>query len=144
LYDSHEFWKGASAIAAKSGQNLIAAMVELTHRNTRRYGGYIVHIAIVIMFIGFTGSAFNLDATKEVAMNDTFKIGRYDLKIKDLASGTNAGHYKWWHAPVDVYVDGKLIDTRTPEQRQYTTAIPLRSLPSAGACAKICTSTSPG
>jgi cytochrome c-type biogenesis protein CcmF len=116
-----EFWKGASAIAAKSGQNLIAAMVELTHRNTRRYGGYIVHIAIVIMFIGFTGSAFNLDATKEVAMNDTFKIGRYDLKIKDLASGTNAGHYKWWHAPVDVYVDGKLIDTRTPEQRQYTT-----------------------
>jgi cytochrome c-type biogenesis protein CcmF len=116
-----EFWKGASAIASKSGQNLIAAMVELTHRNTRRYGGYIVHIAIVIMFVGFTGTAFNLDATKEVAMNDTFKIGRYDLKVKDLASGTEAGHYKWWHAPIEVYVDGKLVDTITPEQRQYTT-----------------------
>ena len=30
-------------------------MVELTHRNTRRYGGYLVHMGIVFMFIGFTG-----------------------------------------------------------------------------------------
>ena len=115
-----EFWKGASAIASKSGQNIARAMIELTHRNTRRYGGYIVHIAIVIMFIGFTGSAFNLDTTKEVGMNDTFKLGRYELKVKDLASGNN-GHYKWWHSPVEVYQNGKLIDTLTPEQRQYTT-----------------------
>ena len=115
-----EFWKGASAIAAKSGQNLIAAMVELTHRNTRRYGGYIVHIAIVIMFIGFTGTAFNKDATKEVAVNDTFTIGRYTLKVQDLKSGNN-GHYKWWHAPIQVYQDEKLITTLTPEQRLYTT-----------------------
>ena len=34
-------------------------MVELTHRNTRRYGGYLVHMGIVLMFIGFTGHAFN-------------------------------------------------------------------------------------
>ena len=115
-----EFWKGASAIASKTGQNLLAAMVELTHRNTRRYGGYIVHIAIVIMFIGFTGSAFNKDATKEVAMNDTFAIGRYTLKIKDLKSGNN-GHYKWWNAPIEVYEGGRMTGTLTPEQRLYTT-----------------------
>jgi cytochrome c-type biogenesis protein CcmF len=115
-----EFWKGSSAIASKTGQNIVRAMAELTHRNTRRYGGYIVHVAIVIMFIGFTGSAFNKDATKEVAINDTFNLGRYTLKIKDLNSG-NTGHYKWWHAPVEAYVDGKLIDTLTPEQRLYTT-----------------------
>ena len=41
-------------------------MVELTHRNTRRYGGYIVHLAIVIMFVGFTGKAFDLDRTVEI------------------------------------------------------------------------------
>ena len=54
-----EFYKGASAIAAKTGQNLLRATVELTHRNTRRYGGYLVHMGIVLMFIGFTGHAFN-------------------------------------------------------------------------------------
>lgn len=118
-----EFWKGASAIAVKSGQNLLAAMVELTHRNTRRYGGYIVHVAIVIMFIGFTGAAFNKDATKEVMINDRFTIGRYELKVKDLQSGNN-GHYKWWHAPIEVYQGGQLIDTLTPEQRLYSTGDP--------------------
>ncbi|MEZ5356111.1 MAG: hypothetical protein R2762_26040 [Bryobacteraceae bacterium] len=72
-------------------------MVELTHRNTRRYGGYIVHVAIVIMFIGFTGKAFDLDATVEVAPNDTFKLGHYEMKVRDVENGENE-HYRWWHA----------------------------------------------
>ena len=54
-----EFYKGARAIAAKNSMNLLRATVELTHRNTRRYGGYLVHMGIVLMFIGFTGAAFN-------------------------------------------------------------------------------------
>jgi len=113
-----EFYKGATAIAAKTGQNLLAAMVELTHRNTRRYGGYLVHVGIVIMFIGFTGAAFNKDATREVAMNDTFEIGRYTLRVRDLQEGEN-DHYRWWHAPIEVLVGGAQIDTLQPEQRLY-------------------------
>ncbi|MFN7924201.1 MAG: heme lyase CcmF/NrfE family subunit [Bryobacteraceae bacterium] len=113
-----EFWKGASAIAAKTGQNLLAAMVELTHRNTRRYGGYIVHVGIVIMFIGFTGAAFNKDATVEVARDGRFNIGRYELKVKDLQNGENP-HYRWWHAPIEVSSGGQLLSTMTPEQREY-------------------------
>src|SRR6202044_2114747 len=53
-----EFWKGASAIRAKNGVGFIASAIELTHRNTRRYGGYLVHMGIVFMFIGYTGAAF--------------------------------------------------------------------------------------
>ena len=54
-----EFWKGASAIRAKNGIGFIPAAIELTHRNTRRYGGYLVHMGIVFMFIGYTGAAFD-------------------------------------------------------------------------------------
>ncbi|HUG80046.1 MAG TPA: cytochrome c biogenesis protein CcsA, partial [Bryobacterales bacterium] len=54
-----EFYRGARVIQSKQEMWLGAAMFELTHRNTRRYGGYIVHMAIVLMFIGFAGSAFN-------------------------------------------------------------------------------------
>jgi cytochrome c-type biogenesis protein CcmF len=46
--------------------NLLRATVELTHRNTRRYGGYLVHMGIVLMFIGFTGHAFNQSEVKEL------------------------------------------------------------------------------
>ncbi len=69
-----EFWKGASAIRAKNGIGFIPAAIELTHRNTRRYGGYMVHMGIVFMFIGYTGAAFNLDVTKEVAPGGNFQI----------------------------------------------------------------------
>ncbi|MEZ5401401.1 MAG: heme lyase CcmF/NrfE family subunit [Bryobacteraceae bacterium] len=118
-----EFLKGARAIAGRTGQNLLAAMVELTHRNTRRYGGYVVHVAIVIMFIGFTGKAFDKDATVEVAINDTFRLGRYEMKVRDIENGENE-HYRWWHAPIDVFEGGKQVGTLTPEQRTYRTGDP--------------------
>jgi len=113
-----EFLKGSKAIAAKSGQNIVRAMVELTHRNTRRYGGYIVHVGVVIMFIGFTGAAFNKESTVEVMKNESFEIGRYTLKIADIGNGDH-GNYTWAHAVVDVYQGNKKIGTLRPEQRLY-------------------------
>jgi cytochrome c-type biogenesis protein CcmF len=113
-----EFLKGAGAISAKSGQNLLAAMVELTHRNTRRYGGYIVHIGIVAMFVGFTGAAFNQDRTVEVKVGDKFQLSHYELHVKEIKEGDNT-NYSWGHAAVDLYRDGKFLQTLTPEQRLY-------------------------
>jgi cytochrome c-type biogenesis protein CcmF len=113
-----EFIKGSLAIRAKDGRSLPAAMVELTHRNTRRYGGYIVHMGIVFMFIGFTGAAFNTDKTAEVAVNDSFKVGKYDLRVRDLQSGEN-DNYAFQHAVIDVMVDGQQVATLHPERRLY-------------------------
>src|ERR1051325_11081085 len=69
-----EFYKGGRSIATKNNTNLLAGMFELTHRNTRRYGGYLVHMGIVLMFIGFTGHAFNLNDVKEVNRGDTMRV----------------------------------------------------------------------
>lgn len=113
-----EFYKGTAAIAAKESMNFFKAFVELTHRNTRRYGGYIVHMGIVLMFIGFTGAAFNRDATVEIAMGKSFNIGRYELRIAEIKDGENE-NYAWMKAVVDIYVDGKKIDSREPERRLY-------------------------
>ncbi len=116
-----EFWKGALTIRAKSGQNILAAMVELTHRNTRRYGGYVVHLAIVIMFIGFTGAAFNKDKTIEVKPGDKFTLAHYELRVKELDSGQTA-NYRWGKLGVDVYRGGEHIGTMHPEKRSYRTS----------------------
>ena len=62
-------------------------MVELTHRNTRRYGGYLVHMGIVLMFIGFTGKAFDKDLTEEVAANQSVQLGKYTLRIAGSIRG---------------------------------------------------------
>src|SRR5712692_3241710 len=113
-----EFWKGASAIRAKSGIGLIPAAVELTHRNTRRYGGYMVHMGIVFMFIGYTGSAFNKDVTKEVVPGSSFELGHYTLKIVDMQKGEN-DNYAWQKLIVEASRGSRSLGTMQPERRLY-------------------------
>lgn len=113
-----EFFKGSRAIAIKNQMNLLRAMVELTHRNTRRYGGYLVHMGIVIMFIGFTGAAFNKDTTNEVKIGGHIQIGRYDLQMKQVLDGDNP-NYSWQRAVIAAYKDGEYLGDMTPERRVY-------------------------
>jgi cytochrome c-type biogenesis protein CcmF len=117
-----EFFKGSRAIGTKSGINLVRAAIELTHRNTRRYGGYIVHMGIVLMFVGFTGAAFNKDRTVEVAPGsppgNSFDIGRYTVKVTDLQDGEN-DNYVWSKLTLDVFIGSRQIGTLTPERRFF-------------------------
>jgi cytochrome c-type biogenesis protein CcmF len=113
-----EFYKGSSAIAAKNQMNLARAAVELTHRNTRRYGGYLVHMGIVLMFVGFTGHAFNRDTVKEVKQGDVMHLGQYQLKVADLQQG-DTDNYSWHRAFIEVSKGGQPIGTMDPERRFY-------------------------
>lgn len=114
-----EFYKGAASIAKKDSTGLLRGMVELTHRNTRRYGGYVVHLGIVVMFIGFAGAAFNKDTTVEVEQNKSFQLGRYELKVTGIANG-QTDNYVWQNATIEATVDGKPYATLHPERRIYS------------------------
>ncbi len=113
-----EFFKGASAIRAKDGGSFPGAVIKLTHRNTRRYGGYLVHMGIVFMFIGFTGSAFNQSRTIQVATGSTFRIGSYALQLTGTDEGENA-NYIWRRALVEVSRNGESLGRMEPERRLY-------------------------
>jgi len=113
-----EFFKGGRSIAVKNHINLLHAMVELTHRNTRRYGGYLVHMGIVLMFIGFTGHAFNQSEVKELNKGDSMRVGTYDLRMVDLDEGDNA-NYSSHTATMGVYKNGEFLGTLKPEKRFY-------------------------
>lgn len=113
-----EFYRGARAIRARTGLTPLAALLELTLRNTRRYGGYIVHLGVVLMFVGFAGSAFNRHETHELATGGTAKIGRYELRLADLREGETA-NYSWDHAVIEVFRDGRKIAVLEPERRFY-------------------------
>ena len=113
-----EFVKGSRAIAARMQMNLVRAAFELTHRNTRRYGGYLVHMGIVLMFIGFTGAAFNQDTTREVQVGDRFTIGHYDLQVKEVTDGSTP-NYTWQRAVVAAYKDGDYLGDLKPERRVF-------------------------
>ncbi len=113
-----EFYKGGRSIAAKNHMNLLRAMVELTHRNTRRYGGYLVHMGIVLMFIGFTGHAFNQAEVKELNNGDSMRVGAYTLRMVNLQQGENE-NYQWHRATMQVSKNGEELGVLEPEKRFY-------------------------
>jgi cytochrome c-type biogenesis protein CcmF len=113
-----EFYKGGKTIAAKNRIHLIRAMVELTHRNTRRYGGYLVHLGVVFMFIGFTGHAFNKSEVKELNIGDTMRVGTYELRMVNLRQGQNE-NYQWHRATIEVSKNGENLGMLEPEKRFY-------------------------
>jgi cytochrome c-type biogenesis protein CcmF len=113
-----EFWKGSRAIEAKEQLSLPRAAFELTWRNTRRYGGYLVHLGVVAIFIGFTGSAFNLHETRNLGLEEKVRFGHYELKLAGVNDGSN-DNYEFSHAAVEVFRDGRQIDLLEPEVRLY-------------------------
>jgi cytochrome c-type biogenesis protein CcmF len=113
-----EFVKGANAIATKDKASFVSSVIELTYRNTRRYGGYLVHVGVVIMFIGFTGKAFDQQATVEISKGDSITLGKYQLHLVDVQSGQNE-NYRWQKLVVDVSKNGEHVAILQPEKRLY-------------------------
>ena len=69
-----EFWKGTRARARIERENAFTAFVHLVRRNRRRWGGYIVHVGVVIMFMGFAGSAFNREVRQSMVPGDSVAV----------------------------------------------------------------------
>jgi cytochrome c-type biogenesis protein CcmF len=113
-----EFVKGANAIASKDKSSFITSVIQLTHRNTRRYGGYLVHVGVVIMFIGFTGKAFDIQKTVEIQKNDIVSLGNYKLQLMDIQQDQN-DNYRSQKIVIDVTKNGEHIGTLEPEKRLY-------------------------
>jgi cytochrome c-type biogenesis protein CcmF len=123
-----EFYRGSRVISEKTGQGMFASMVQLTHRNTRRYGGYIVHFGVVVVIIGVAGAAFNLDKEQEMAYGDKMAIGPYTLVCRSYTSDDSPNYESEW-AVLDVYKDGKQIDQLTPERRFYKASQQTSTMP---------------
>jgi cytochrome c-type biogenesis protein CcmF len=113
-----EFYRGARVIAARDNVNLLSAVGELTMRNTRRYGGYIVHFAMVLIFIGIAGSAFDQDVQQEMGVGDTLKIGAYSIQCQNFDMVAN-NNYRSERATLEVFKNGRSEMMLFPERRFF-------------------------
>jgi cytochrome c-type biogenesis protein CcmF len=113
-----EFVRGGRVIGRHTGQNLFVSMVQLAHRNTRRYGGYIVHFGVIVIMIGFAGSVFNQDKEQEMGFGDKMTIGAYTLVCQSYTQDDNPNYGSEW-AVMNVFKGGKQIATLNPERRFY-------------------------
>ena len=113
-----EFLRGAAVVRTQTGKSLFGSTILLVRKNTRRYGGYIVHFGIVVMFIGIAGGAFNQSREQEMGFGDEMRMGPYRLVCQSFTQDSNP-NFDTEYALLDVYKNGKKITQLAPERRFY-------------------------
>ncbi len=76
-----EFWRGGQVRKKNTDESLLRAMVRMVAKARRRYGGYLVHVGIVCMFLGFTGAAYDREQEAALKPGETLKVGSYHARF---------------------------------------------------------------
>jgi cytochrome c-type biogenesis protein CcmF len=118
-----EFKKGTQARASIENIALPSAFLHLFQRNRRRYGGYVVHVGLVVMFMGFSGGAY--DTEREVTLSPgesaevrspfghTYRLTYLDMSVYTVTNSTK------WVASTEVERNGQRLGVLTSEQRTF-------------------------
>jgi cytochrome c-type biogenesis protein CcmF len=124
---TQEFARGARARHRQYGEPTALAVVRLLGRNRRRYGGYIVHVAIVLLFIGFAGMAFKTETQATLRPGESVELkspyGHVYRFTHRSISQYNALNREITAALVEVRRDGKFIGRLRTEKRQHVDAL---------------------
>ena len=90
-----EFWKGARVRRRQTGSDPLTSLIGITLAKRRRYGGYIIHMAVAVMFVGFAGKAFETEkdftlhhpGVTAARMNADVNPLSHDAAVLECASG---------------------------------------------------------
>ena len=128
-----EFVRG-SGVYRRQGAGLIASLAATLDRNKRRYGGYIIHLGVVLIVIGFSGSAFKTERQAIVERGGSMEVGSYILTYENLVQRSTS-EKEIYQASIDVHRDGSYVTTLEPQrnihlaQQQRQSEIAIRSTP---------------
>jgi cytochrome c-type biogenesis protein CcmF len=101
------------------GTRAAGSFTRLVSRNRRRYGGYIVHAAIVLLALGIAGSsAFGSSAERKLMPGQTMHVGGYTLAYRSLSQHRDPNHLAI-RAAVDVYQGRSLVARVEPGKNDY-------------------------
>jgi cytochrome c-type biogenesis protein CcmF len=122
-----EYWRGVGVRRRQTGSDPVTSLLGLVLSKRRKYGGYIVHLGIAVLFFGFAGKAYDrqLDRTleKPAAMSkdpskSKFTFGEYEFVYEKLIH-TSDDHKDAVTAQVAVYHHGSLVNTAYPAKWDY-------------------------
>jgi cytochrome c-type biogenesis protein CcmF len=114
-----EFARGTVARRALSGEPVPRAFASLVARNRRRYGGYVVHAAIVLLAIGIAGSsAYDTSRSARIAPGQSLKVRDYTLVYRGLDSSRTSNAVET-RATIDVFRGGRQMAVMHPGKNNY-------------------------
>ncbi|HUY37582.1 MAG TPA: heme lyase CcmF/NrfE family subunit [Candidatus Binataceae bacterium] len=132
-----EFRRGVGARRHMLAETAPKALINLVAKNNRRYGGYIIHIGVIVAFVGIVGSSFfKTEVKKSVREGQSFSIGAYQLRYLGLSAFENA-HMETATARLEVSRGGRVVTEMAPaklfykREQQPATKVAIRSTPFA-------------
>jgi cytochrome c-type biogenesis protein CcmF len=122
----YEFGRGTLARARAKKENYLIALWRLAGRNRRRYGGYIIHIAMVVMSLGILGiELFQTQTQQTLAVGQEMQISGYTLRFDSLAQFPYVDGRQVTRAVLSVFRDGKWLGNLTPRYDLYPDGQPM-------------------
>ena len=124
LVTIYEYWRGARARQRSQNENIFTAFWNLTRRNRRRYGGYIIHLSMMLMAIGILGiELFQSETQGTVSTGESIDIAGYTVQYKEVASWDDIPKgVNYTRAVVDVYRNGIYLGELHPRKDYYADA----------------------
>src|SRR5881392_1657407 len=114
-----EFARGTSARKALGGVGWGGAFASLIARNRRRYGGYVVHAAVVLLAIGVAGSsAYQTVRERRLRPGQSMTVAGYTLTFRDLVQRQSSNAVER-RAVVDLSRGGSSLGTIRPGKNDY-------------------------
>lgn len=113
----YEFWRGAMARRRRAGENFFLALWNLAGRNRRRYGGYVIHLGVVLMAIGIIGiELFQTETQATIARGDQLSLGDYTMTFKNLSVFDTPDGRNVARAVVEVSQNGRVLGELYPRR----------------------------
>jgi cytochrome c-type biogenesis protein CcmF len=113
-----EYARAIRARVRKGQENAFQAFFTLLRKNQQRYGGYIVHLGVVFVMIGFAGSILNEEHLENVKPGHEVRMDDYRLRYL-TAEALPAQHYGGARARIALYQDDRPLGVMVPEKRMY-------------------------
>ena len=114
-----EFTRGIQARRKKFNESIITALIKIVSKNRSRYGGYVVHLGIVFMFVGFTGHAFDQEKEFSLKVGESNHVAGYNFKLIQMSETERPNHYAWISDLRVTNDEGKFVTNLHPEKRIY-------------------------
>lgn len=132
-----EYWRGVSARRRSKGENYLLALWRLIGRNRRRYGGYLIHIGIILIAIGVIGSrSYQVETQHNLALGESMTIGSeviggtYELTYQGLRDGESPDDRIVTEAVLDVKFNGQPVGTLIPTREFFVVQQQPMTIPS--------------
>jgi cytochrome c-type biogenesis protein CcmF len=127
-----EYWRGVQVRRAMAGEPAPVALMALVRRNRRRYGGYVVHIGMAVLFVGVAASSsFQHASELSLSPGQSTKVGAYTVRyvrptatITPKSDSAHTGATLSLGAVLDVKKSGRHVATLFPSEGFYDSGDP--------------------